>query len=329
MPGGRLTEVFIIRDEDDVWRLLERAVTAEVEFSRDDFVRVRGWRPELLYFPDEPAGHTIAPSIVRSITGFHNSLSRGYAYLVYGQPDSRRLHSADIDALDLRILVRSGSNGFQIVEAALERLTKELASKLTGRQLTVIFILFLLMYFSSTVMKHWISEGYAERAHEQEIAERLKLDAQETERMKLLIRALASHPDAPQLAAIADGARPPLLRGAATADRAVVLGTEVTREVAETVVATNPPLGVGRRIDGIFEVAEIDVNNPEGFMGILRDPKTQREIRVSINLGELPEEDRRALFEALERKAAVDALVNGWFVGDKLVSASIVRATKR
>jgi hypothetical protein len=294
-----------------------------------EYVRVQGWRPELLYFPDAPVGHVITPSLVRSISGFHNSLSRSYAYVVYGKSNARRLHGDDLDALDLNILVRDGSNGFQIVEEALDRLTREILAKMTGRQVTIGFVLFLLLYFSESVLKDWIAEAYKAREHTAEIAERLKLSEEETARIRLVTQALSANPNLKPMAVIADDGHAALLKGAATADRAVVLGTEVTKEEAQTVTAPREQVAEGRRIDGTFEVAEIDVDNPEGFMGTLRDPKTQQEFRVSINLGELPAEDRRALFDALESKAAVDALVNGWFVGGKLDSASIVRATKR
>jgi hypothetical protein len=61
-------------------------------------------------------------------------------------------------------------------------------------------------------------------------------------------------------------------------------------------------------------------------MGVLRNTLSGQDVKVAINRGELPEEDVRALFDALERKSAVDALINAWKTGDKISHAVIVRA---
>jgi hypothetical protein len=324
--GALVAEEFVISGEDDLWALLEGYLSGAKDLPPVDTIRVRRWRPHLLYFPDEPVGHSVSPSIAKAITGFHNSLSRSYAYLIYGQADARKLHSDDMDALDLRILATGGSNGLDVIGDAMDRLADAVVHKLTGRQMALLIALFLLLHFSTTVTADWIAAEHAEKAHEADIAERIKLSEQETKRMQMLKEALDRNPGIKPMASIADEGRPPLVRTVLAYDRGKVLGTEITRRQASVIVSKEKAAGKGERMDGRFEVVELDVENPEGFMGTLKDIKTQKEIRVAINLGELPESDKKALFYALEEKTIVEALVNAWIVNGKVAYASVVRA---
>ena len=224
------------------------------------------------------------------------------------------------------MLAITGSNGLDVISDAMDRLTNAIVHKLTGRQMAILLALFLLLHFSTVVTHDWIAAEYQEKAHEADIAERIKLSEQETKRMQILRDALEKNPGLKPMADIAAEGRPPLVRSVLAYDRGKVLGTEITRQQASVIASKEKQPGKGERMDGRFEVIELDVENPEGFMGTLRDAKTQKDIRVAINLGELPEMDVRTLFRALEEKSVVDALVNAWVVNGKVAYASVVRA---
>lgn len=322
-----MADELIIGSEADLWALLERLVNAPpADYASAAPIRIQGWRPQLLYFPDERLGHSLSPSLARAITGFHASLSKAYAYAAYGQADVHFLKNADREALDIRMLVIEGSNGLQILDEALERLTHALLTKMSGKQMALIIVLYLLLNFGHTTMKDWLHEEYASKDHTSDDANALALSEQETERMQILASALNKNPPLKPVASIADEGRVPLLRGTLAYDRAKVLDTEITRDQAQSIVSKEKAKGIAKRLDGRFRVTEIDTENPEGYMGTLEDIKTGQEIRVSINMGELPETDVQNLFAALRGKASVDALVNTWMIGDKISFASIVRA---
>lgn len=330
-----MAEQIVLSKEDDLWNLLEGIVQGGVVVSNDDvrnLVRVVGWRPELLYFPTDPVSHSVSPAIARAVIGYHAALSRAYAALVYQDADQRRLHKDDEEALDLKILVVAGSNGFEVLDGALDRLTHAVLSKITGRQMLLALLVFLLLNFSETVVKDWIHESYAARAREKDqeahVHEVARLTEEETNRMQLLIAALGQLPRFKPVANAAEQGREPLLRGSLGFERTRVMGNEITNEEARVIVSRDKAEGQGRRLDGRFEVVDINIENPEGWMGIIRDVKSGQEITISINRGELPASDIQTLFEALQNKTDVDAMVNAWFVGDKIQHATIVRADK-
>lgn len=322
-----MADAVIIASEADLWALLKSADEAGTpKWTDSPAIHIQGWHPKLLYFPTETVGHSLSPSLARAVAGFHNNLARAFSYAAYGDEDARKLKGPDRDALDIRMLVIDGSNGIEIMEGALDRLTHALLTKVTSKQLNALVIIFLLLYFGESAMKDWLHEEYAAKAHTDDEASALMLSEQETERMKLMASVLDRNPNLKPIASLADDARVPLLRGTLTYDRAEVLGVPITRDQAQSIVSKERDKGQSKRLDGRFVVVEIDIENDDGYMGTLRDTKTGQEIKVSINRGDLPETDTQTLFNALRQKSEVDAMVNAWMVGDKIHSAFVVRA---
>ena len=58
------SDVVKIPSEDELWTLLQALLNGTADGR--SAVELKGWRPELLYFPEEPTGHTVSPS--QSIT---------------------------------------------------------------------------------------------------------------------------------------------------------------------------------------------------------------------------------------------------------------------
>ena len=316
--------IAVLSVEDDLWSLLEQTL-APAEEHDFDAIQVSGWRPRLLYFPNE-MGHTVTPSIARSIAGFHNSLSRSYAYLAYGQANAQLLKQEDKTLLEIRMLVSDGSDLIESVGEDLGKLINGLISKMSGKQVFAISALLLVLYFSSIVARDWIDKAYEEKRRDADARERIELSEQETKRLALVAQALQQHPEMKPVAELAGQGREQLVRAVTSTGLAQVLGASLTGDQAKIIVAKPRETGYGRRMDGHYEVVEIDIENPDGYMGRLRNVVTNQEVSVAINRNDLAESDVEALFDALRQKTTVDAMINAWFQGDKITSAHIVRA---
>jgi hypothetical protein len=300
-----MAEIRVITKEADLWSLLEAETSSTKGQLPIDSVHIDGWQPRLLYFPDARIGHSVSPSIARAISGFHTSLSRSYAYMIYGDANARRLKTEDLEVLDIQMLVVSGSNGFDVMADALDRLSDAVVHKLTGQQMAVLLAIFLLLNFSGTVAKEWLSTMYAERARDTEIQEHIKLSEQETQRMQILASVIGQNPCIKPIEDIAAEGRPPLVRSVIPQVRGNIFGTEITREQASIIVSKERTKGEGQRFDGCFEVVDINIDNPDGHYGVLKNTKTGQEVRAAINSGELSKDDIDALFQALHQKKCV------------------------
>ncbi len=319
-----MAAIAVVSTEDDLWSLLEETPAPGASVGRA--INTSGWQPQLLYFPHAEVPHTVTPSIARAITGFHNSLSRSSAFLVYGQPNARFLKQEDQELLDIRFLVLGGSDVVEVFGNDIGRLIDGLVSKMSGGQVFESVVLLLILYFSSLIGREWIERAFDEKRRDGEARARTRASDQETERLRIFAAVLQRHPGMKAVSELADQGREQLVRAIAATEGGCVLGTPLTQDQARTILAKQRDNGRGRRMDGHYEVIEIDIDNPDGYMGTIRNVSTNQEISVAINRAQLADSDIETMFAALRQKTTIDAMVNAWMVGDKIASAHILRA---
>ncbi|WP_420731010.1 hypothetical protein [Hwanghaeella sp. 1Z406] len=319
-------DVSAIASEDDLWDLLESLMDGSV--SGRARVYLDGWSPEILYFPDEPTGHTISPAAAKAVTDLHKSLSRSYAFLAYGTNNAGLLRIDDKKLLDIRFVVTDGSSGLDLEDYVLEAILSGLTEKMTGAQITITIVLFLVLYFSQSFARHWVNSVYEQKRHDRSAGERVQLSEQETRRAEILANALREHPNLAPMQDYSDDARRSLISAARAYPRSRVLGADLTAEEARIILSSDREQGVGRRIDGRFEVARINTEVDDGHLFRLKATDSSVEIDAQATRIDLPQEDIHLLFQAAESKENVSVLINAWVVGERIVKATVVRVEK-
>ena len=255
-----------IPDEDALWDLLERLLaTPELE-AEVGTLRLNGWKPSLLYFPDEALGHSIRPSVAHAVSLYHENISQGYALLAYGAANRRLLKNEDKEVLDINLLVIDGSTGIAPHTEALVELIKRLAGNISGKQVLFIVVTFLLLYFGADVAKQWIAKHYNEKIATGTSKERIVLSEQETRRMEILAQAMNKNESAETLRRTANNATRALARPSVREDRTKIQGADITREQAETIFSQERHRAVGHRLDGLYRVVRIDTESDTGFV---------------------------------------------------------------
>ena len=316
-----------VPSEDALWALLERLLEKPGESAEIGPLWISGWRPRLLYYPLEEQGHSIRPSVARAVSDYHASLSQAYALLAYGAANRLLLRSEDKEVLDLSFLVINGSTGLETDDDAINSLVTRLVGKMSGNQVLISIVLFLLLYFGTDTAKHWITEHYNAKAAYDASKERIELSEKETERLKIFADAMTAVKQGPLLADKADDAKRALIRPSTQSDRTNVLGVEVTREQATTILSSERQKAEGHRLDGIYRVISIDTESETGFVVRIEHIETKREFSADANYGEIPDEDIHVIFAAAENKDRFDGIVNVTYLGEKISRGSIIRAT--
>jgi hypothetical protein len=312
-----MADINFIADEGDLWALLQAMLEDGSRQQIDLRMLHIAWRPKLLYFPDAPISHIVSPSIAKSIAGFHRNLAKGFALAAYGRADARFLRAEDHKALDLNFLATGGSSGIELDGSSLKDLLIALSQKMSGRQITTAIILVALFYFSATVADQWIKENCQTQRHIADSSERVNLSVEETKRMQLLADALTQRPDLKGVQPLADESKKSLARSVTTVNHAQLLGADIDQQQARAILAPSLDKKEGRQITGKYEVEAIDIDNPEGWKGKLRDPRNGGEFTATINRTELTQADIDVLFGALEDKTQIEARLNAWFSGDE------------
>jgi len=124
----------------------------------------------------------------------------------------------------------------------------------------------------------------------------------------------------------ADDALKALTRPAAQEDHSRVRGVDLTKHQAQAVLSSGQKEREGRRLDGNYRVIDINTDIEMGYAIKLQDVDTEQEFTAYATYEELTREDIHTIFEVAEKKSVVHALVNAFFVGDRISRAFIVRA---
>ena len=315
-----------IQIEDDIWTLLEMFVTDAAEIPGR--LEISGWNPAILYFPDRPGGHTIRPQAAKALVEFHKSLSKAYALLQFGHANRQLLKSDDIKLLDFDFHVIEGSSGLDAWGEKIQVIVHELVGKMTGNQLTAIIVVLTVLYFSSSSYKAWVTEENNARVKMDEESNRLELSEQETKRLALLTDVLQKEPLAAALLEESDNAKRALLRPATKEPYSEILGTPVTQAQAKTILSKPKEVGIGVRLDGIYIVIDINTESEAGYRIRIQNTETAQEFWAAAEWAEIPKEDIDAIFQVAEAKVPFEGSVNAYMVGERIISAAIVRANK-
>jgi len=321
-------DIFPAPSEDELWELLRRLLEDPKAVASIRRISIKGWRPELFYLPDEPIGHSLSPSVAQAITEFHRQLQRSYAYLAYGETRATLLSAEDRRLLDVRFIATDGSSGLEVADEIVDALVLGLIGKMSGEQITLAILVFLLLFFSQSFGRYWINEHYSLKRRNEESDERMRLSEQETERAKIMATALSQHPELAPLKDGSDGAKMSLVKAAKNFDRSRVQGADLTAKEARIITKQAKAEGEGRRIDGLFEIARINPEYEEGHIFRLKREDSDDEFEAQANYSELTSEDIHILYKAAENKSYVYAFVNAWFIDGRITRATIVRVNE-
>lgn len=314
--------------EEELWGLLERCLTAPDEITDHEKFKISGWSPQLLYFPEEKIGHSVRPALARAVTEFHASISKAYAMAIYGRPNRLLLRKEDRDALDLIFVVTDGSNGLEALADAIENLTESMVSKMTGKQITGVIVVLILLYFGVDTAKYVYASNLELKAAKIASEERISLSEQETQRMQLLKDAMDKFGIDPTMVDEAEEGLKALTRPATQENMTRIRGVNLNKRQANAILSADEKEKEGRRLDGDYRVVDINTETEDGFFVRLQDVETNQEIPAYANYSELTQEDIHTIFAVAEEKSMLHALVNAFFVGEKITKAYIVRADR-
>ena len=320
---------FLVTSEDDVWELLERAAVVHDIDVLVSTLRIRGWRPELLYFPDEAVGHSLSPAMAAAVLDFHKSLSRSYALLRYGRADARVLSGADESRLDLRIVVKDGSTGLEVADVDLNEIVDGVIGKMTSEDMFIAILVLIIAYFSSTVIKEWIVRHFETKEGRDEGQQRIYLSAEETKRTHILATVVAQNQKLQQLIALSEESKEALVRPIRSETRGRVLGELITADEARGLLKKEASKATNTRLDGEYRVVDINNETEDGFIVRFQYLDRDEDFSAYAHSTELPPVDEDLLFVALHDKRPVHTVINATVRNGKVETAFVIAASRK
>jgi len=324
----------VIQSEDDAWRVLARAVEGEFDDVEEVNLRFVGW-PRFKIELDLD-GPIITPSVMRGIIELQSAVYRSYVLTNYGTHNTNRLTRDEKEGLEFEIKVSEGRSISEILgEEAFIEFLKSVSSQMTPEAVVISVLGTALILAGSSVLKNYLQTRAEERREEvrtrsqREMLEHLQFtQQQETERMRLMARAMQTSPALPKIDDESEEAKRALLKNLPADAVANLAGTELEGKLARELVKNPRRRAEEIEFEREFSILRVDTTVPDGFRVRLQSIEGDMVLTAGVRDVMLSERERAVLREAEWTKAPVLAAISAKRRGEEIVEAVIVKAER-
>ena len=320
---------FIVATPDDAWAILRDIETGELDQNRFYDIEARGWSLELLRLPTAERSSISIP-LMRALIEYQGHINKSYKLIRYNRTTGT-LPKVDREQIELNIVVGPNGSVYNAeVRKAIATFIKAAADRMESKHLTLMAVAVVLIlstgYFGRDAFKAWVASEAASRDLATHTDQIVKLSEQETERAKILGSLASKYEPARQALVRVESSYQPLLRAAASAESAQVLGVEVPQPIAKQLAVSPRRSGEGARLDGKYEVADIERHEIGVFSVVLKSSEVEgRSVTADARALFLPDDQIDLLLSSLKTGRQLTVMVNAWQRDGKPVTAEIAR----
>jgi len=261
--------VFVVDSEQMVYELLERYLDDGLVIGDPGSLDFRGYPPLKIKMSGEHFHGTITPKVMKAFLELQKSIYKSYALAKYGEENVNRLTKAEKEALEIVVKVEDGSSLFEIDAQAI---LTEMVRNMSGEQAVAVILVVSAMSLGAFAYKAYLNNRKEIRERELTSEEDLRrleqvvaLSEQETKRMEIMGRFVASNPAAARSLENSVQAKDEMLSSFTGADSVEIDGFTVSNEVASELVKTKRTPSIIDRLDGLYRVLSVDSSDPLSF----------------------------------------------------------------
>lgn len=310
-----------IKSENDAWAALKRA-TSGAPFPEDTEIVFDGW-PSYRFDVRGKDWHSSVPTRIMSpLLDVQKDINRAYTGVRYSDDNLRKLTSDERDELEVVVKVEKGSS---IFEADLWKQFSQIAEvavgRMNGNQLVITVLGLAIAIVAPIMFKAWL----ASRQQEKEIDNRVKLSAQETERMKVFAAAVAAKP---QLGSTRDSFQSTtnrLLKTLKPGDEMEVGDTKIKSHEAEAVVQTEREQSQAIELEGEFKVISNHTEKGDGFRITVKRLTDSLRINADVPM-ELPVDQKKLIQSAEWSKGVIKLWIDASMLRGGFSAATVIKA---
>ena len=276
-----MIEEIIIKNEDDAWVALKKALSNELNDSA--LVVFEGWPVFKLTIEGEDFKGSIPTRIMPPILDLQKEIYRIYCNARYNTDDTRKLKPEERELLELIITVKPGSSKFVTnLFKALNEIIKN--SNMNGKETIILLVSISAIIATSIGWKDWV--GSRERQHEKDVT--VRLSKQETARLKLITKAIGIKPEIKKNKENISDFKGSLSRKLKETDKIKINGDQVISGARAAEIVPKPKQNAQEiRLDGEFHINEVKF--PKSFGGIFRFSVTRLTDGMSLMVDATPE----------------------------------------
>ena len=234
-------QVIQIHNEAEALALLNKYKDSD-NVPQDIILNVVNFEDFQLYVCGEKYSGTMNSDMMQAAIALQNSINKLYAYIAYGVADARKLTQAEREKLELQFAVGKGSSD---ITAEVVKAAQKMISRMDSKDLLKLGCAFLVLYFGTTAVKHYIDVNAQSDKDKQliEVIDKLADKIPEIKYMKEDSETLKDN----------------ILRRSAQFEEGIKLnGHHITQEQVKEKIKTAKEATTSTRLDGFYKVLGID-----------------------------------------------------------------------
>lgn len=313
----------VIRNENDAWRYLKRALEGDPELEGPIDLKFVGWPTLDLHFKGHDFDQSVPTRIMPPLLGAQKEVQRLYCQVRYGQQNLQKLTNDDRDRLELVVKVDKGSS--QYLTNLDDVLTETARAAIAGMDSIHILIALIsgaLIWGSNVAWKRWLDS----QAQDKDVASRVRMSQLEHDKLKLLTDALNRSAVAKDHADGVDQFRNNSLNKLKPADSFTLPGTRdvIDGEYAAEITHKQREQSTEIRIDGEFIIQAVSSGEIRGFRVKVKRVLDGKIINVTIPDGAITEAQKEILKNNEWAKRPVVMEINAKELRGEIASATLV-----
>lgn len=316
----------VIRNEDDAWAWLKRALDEGPELDAPINLKFEGWPTLDLHFTGHDFNSSVPTRIMPPLLDAQKEIHRLFCQLHYGQQNLRKLTNDDRDRLELIVRVGNGSSNYLTnLGDTLTEVARSAVANMESKHILYSVLAASLIWGSNVAWKNWLDSQAAEK----EIDSRVQMSQLEKEKLRLLASAYEKEPFVKELSDGVDEFRNDSLHKLKPSDSFTLPGSNVEIDGKYASEITHKPReqSIEMRIDGEFVIQSVVSGETSGFRIKVKRVIDGKLVNVAIPEGTLSPEQLNILKNNEWAKKPIVMEINAKVLREEITSATLVSAS--
>ena len=331
-------EVLRISNEQDAWDALRSLLANRSRGRRVSLELVNtDWMKFHYTVTGEVFHQTITPSVMAGLIGFQSAFYRSAALILKDSADIRKLTHIEREQYEFVFSVKDGSSELDAdLGKLVARVINGAVKKMGGTQITIVFVLFLLLFAGRAGFESYIQGNIdikkqeIQAGHDSAQLSALTglLSESAKENSSLLSQALRTSEQAREISEQAKDGYNSIIKHSERADSINVQGVDVPKPALEdlTAISRRPSKEVTERLNvTVKTIDRID----DDYFSIKLEKEDQSYISATISDPILVNRYIRILQNSLSKNTVISVRIDARQVGDDLLNAKIVRVSRK
>jgi len=307
--------------------LKEVVLGAEVADPRD--LKIGEWANLHINIPGEP--YVLSTSVMRGIIAFQDSVYRGSAVIIDGQPNIAYLNAREKELLTLKAKLTEGSTDVKLdVNQIIGDLVGPLVGKLSARQIMTLVLSGALVWGGNSFYRNYTANALEHKeldlrdAQNQRLMDHLAThSAHDGQVIDALMIAQQESVRASQLNSIQNVAAPEIIKGLKNERASTLEGIPLTSYSVDTIVRKQRQPTEERIINATFRIENVNTKSTTGFRIRLINTDSNETFTAGLEDAMISNETRAVIESATYNKTAIDATVTAKIKNGKIIDATI------